>query len=347
MAPYVPALACNVHVRAARTRDDRPMTSRKLFPAAPLVLTLALGICGPAAAQAGQPSVPARADSEQTVTLEQVTVNGLLFDVRTAGPKDGDVVFLLHGFPQTSFQWRKQLPVLAAAGYRVIAPDLRAVSPGARPAGVLAYNIINYLDDLLKLADHYQAPRFHLVGHDVGGTVAWGAGMVFPAKLKSLTVLSVPHPAAYAKQLSDPNSCQRKASWWYSEVLKPDAAQNPALWAVLRDSWSTMAPDAAAEYQRVLGTPDAMDAAINVFRANFTESLEVPAAAPVPIEVPTVYVWGDRDVNNCGDGEPLTRALCPGSYRYEQLEGVSHWISEEAPDQLNRILLEHFASHPE
>jgi pimeloyl-ACP methyl ester carboxylesterase len=339
---------CSFSERAMTVR----MTLRKPGHSATFFLVLCLGGCGDFVDELEQtpasalPQVTETPRTDGGIALEKLTINGLVFDVRTAGPSDGDVVFLLHGFPQTSYEWRKQIPVLAAAGYRVIAPDLRGISPGARPPAVLDYNIVNYLDDLLKMAAHYNAPRFHLVGHDVGGMVAWGMGMVLPEKLKSLTVLSDPHPAAWAKQLSDPNSCQRKASWWYEEVLKDDrAAQEEKLWPLLLETWSGMEPDAQAEYKRLLGTPDAIQAALNIFRASFSNGLEVPAALPLPVTAPTVYIWGDRDVNNCGDGEPMTRELCPVSYRYEELKGVSHWIPEEAPDQLNAILLDHLGSH--
>lgn len=314
------------------------------------LLTLALGLCTHVVDAAVAAAFPPRArvettqsDPDAALRMERVSINGLQFDVRTAGPTDGEVVFLLHGFPQTSYQWRKQIPVLARAGYRVIAPDLRGTSPGARPASTLEYNIVNYLDDLLKTAEHYGATRFHLVGHDVGGTVAWGAGMLFPEKIRTLTVLSVPHPAAFAKQLSDPSSCQRKASWWYQEILDPASTKDEFLWSLLRETWATMEPSAAAEYERVLGTQDAIDAALKVFRANFDADLKIQAALPLPIQVPTMYVWGTRDPNNCGDGEAMTRELCPVAYRYEELAGVGHWISEEAADALNARLLAHLA----
>jgi pimeloyl-ACP methyl ester carboxylesterase len=347
-------MASDVPAADRRPRNDVCMSPPAHHPFALLFLMLSLGACSDTLEDAALTSPPARAEvqspaaaSDDEVVLEQIAINGLVFDVRTAGPSDGEVVFLLHGFPQTSYQWRAQIPVLARAGYRVIAPDLRGVSPGARPAATFEYNIVNLLDDLLKMATHYGAPRFHVVGHDVGGTVAWGAAMLFPEKIKTLTALSVPHPAAYAKQLSDPNSCQRKASWWYQEILRPDAARNEFLWSLLRDTWATMDPSAVAEYQRVLGTPEAIEAALKVFRANFDQDLKIQAALPLPIQVPTVYVWGDRDPNNCGDGEPMTRALCPVSYRYEELAGVGHWISEQAADQLNAILLEHLGAHRE
>lgn len=279
---------------------------------------------------------------EPTITVEQVKLNGLTFDVRTAGPKTGDVVILLHGFPESSYEWRYQIPALARAGYRVLAPDLRGTSVGARPTAVNQYGLLKMVDDVVKLASAKNAKRFHLVGHDVGALVAWGTSQLYGGKLKSLTAISVPHPGAFAEQLSDPNSCQSKASAWYNDVVKPGSAERllrgePSL---LLDVWSSFPPEAAAEYRRQLGTPAALDSVLNIWRANFKNG-KPQGALPIPITVPTLYVWGDQDPYNCGDGEPATKRLVWGRYQFARFEGVGHWIPEQATERFNELLLAH------
>jgi pimeloyl-ACP methyl ester carboxylesterase len=294
-------------------------------------------------------ALSASADAAAAIDVELFDINGLTFEVRTAGPKRGELVILLHGFPESSYEWRHQITALAAAGYRVLAPNLRGTSPGARPSDVEAYSLLNLVDDVLKLADAAKARRFHLVGHDWGGMVAWGTAQLFGGRLLSLTAVSVPHPGAFADMLSDPQSCQSKASAWYNEVIAPDAAERAlageSLGQIsLLDTWSSFAPDAQAEYEGLLGTPEALDKTFHLWRANMKDG-KPTLALPIPVFVPTLYVWGDRDPFNCGEGEPMTKRLVWAPYRFERIEGADHWIPELEPERLNRALLSHLRRH--
>ena len=274
--------------------------------------------------------------------LERVTLGELHFDVYTAGPRDGEVVMLLHGFPESAFEWRHQIPRLAAAGYRVLAPNMRGYSPGARPARVEDYAFLNFVLDTVGIADALGAWRFHLVGHDEGGRVAWATGQFFGLRLKSLTAISTPHPGAFAAQLADPASCQSMASAGYDDLLEPDAAEkllrgDPPL---LLDVWAGLGPDAEAEYTRLLGTPDALEHAIAPWRANFIDG-QPQGALPLPVLVPTLYIWGEMDPFNCGDGEPMSRRLSWGPYRFVSLPEVGHFVPEQAPDRFYDELIRH------
>ncbi|MGH9182018.1 MAG: alpha/beta fold hydrolase, partial [Acidimicrobiales bacterium] len=136
----------------------------------------------------------------------------LVFDALAAGPDDGPLVLLLHGFPQSSGEWRSQLAALAGQGYRAVAPDQRGYSPGARPDGVDAYRMPLLVGDVLAMADELGAGRFHLVGHDWGAAVAWYTAAAHPDRLLSLTAVSVPHPMAFAKALASPSGDQAERS---------------------------------------------------------------------------------------------------------------------------------------
>ena len=136
------------------------------------------------------------------VTLTDPDSGELVFDVLVAGPDDGPAVILLHGFPETAQSWVHQTPVLAAAGYRVIAPDQRGYSPDARPTEVTAYRTDRLVADVVGLADALGVDRFHLVGHDWGGAVAWQVAGRHPDRLLTLTVLSTPHPAAFVPRVA-------------------------------------------------------------------------------------------------------------------------------------------------
>ncbi|MET0388389.1 MAG: alpha/beta hydrolase [Polyangiales bacterium] len=301
---------------------------------------------GPSAQQIGalyaapEPTTP-------EITIEQFTRGELTFDVRTGGPKTGEAVIFLHGFPESSFEWRHQLQPLAAAGYHVIAPDLRGTGANAKPKAVEDYSLLVYVEDVLALADHYGAERFHVVGHDVGGLVAWGTSQFAGNRVLSLTAVSVPHPGAYAAKLADPDSCQSAASAWYGDLLKDGAAARllagePPL---LVDAWTTLGPEAEAEYRRLLGTPALLDAAINVWRANFIDG-QPQGALPIPVLVPTLYIWGADDPYNCGrEAEPLTRSLVWAKYTAEELPGRGHFLPEEVPDAFYASLVSHLRNY--
>lgn len=298
----------------------------------------------PALASASPPAAFAYLrEAPETESIQQVKLNGLVFDVRVAGPRRGEVVILLHGFPETSYEWRHQIPALAAAGFRVLAPDMRGTSPGARPEEVDQYGLLNFVSDVIELANAYGAARFHLVGHDVGALVSWGTAQLHALRVITLTALSVPHPGAFARELSDPESCQSKASSWYNDIVNdPQAAEkllagDPPL---LLDVWNSFPSDASAEYRRVLGTPAALDAVINIWRANFIDG-EPQGAFPIPVITPVLYLWGQKDPYNCPEGEPLTRLLSWGGYRFVSMPEVGHFIAEQAPDQFNGLLITH------
>ena len=131
----------------------------------------------------------------------RLRARGLVFDARTAGPPAGELVVLLHGFPQTAACWIRGAETLAAAGYRVLAPGQRGHSPGARPAAVRAYRMPELVADVLALAEAAGAARFHLVGHDWGGAVAWALAGRHPERVATLTSVSTPHPRAFAAAL--------------------------------------------------------------------------------------------------------------------------------------------------
>lgn len=315
----------------------------------PLLSWLCLACAGPDEAVDSEPVEPAAlrfeaAPADVPIAIETRKLNGLSFQVRTAGARGGELVILLHGFPESSYEWRYQLRALAAAGYRVLAPDLRGYCSGARPEAVDQYGLLSFVSDVLALADSEGAFRFHLVGHDVGALVAWGTAQLSGVRLRSLTALSVPHPAAFAEALKDPSSCQSKASAWYADVVLPGAAtallDDPG--SLLRMVWASFPADAASEYERALGTPAALDGALNTWRANFVDG-QPQGALPVPVFVPTLFLWGDKDPYNCGDTEPLTRLLTWAPYRFERLSGLGHFLPEEAPELITRLLLGHLA----
>ncbi len=140
--------------------------------------------------------------TDDGITMTQVDAGGFTFDVRIAGPDDGEVVILLHGFPQTSYEWRHQLRALGEAGFRAVAPDQRGYSPGARPPRIEDYALPLLVGDVIGVADALGADRFHVVGHDWGAVVAWALAIAAQDRVITANPVSVPHPDAFARVLS-------------------------------------------------------------------------------------------------------------------------------------------------
>ena len=144
---------------------------------------------------------------------------GLTFDVQDAGPREGEAVVLLHGWPQDHSAWSRVVPALHAAGLRTLAPDQRGYSPGARPRGRAAYGMGELVDDVVALLDAAELSRAHVVGHDWGGAVGWALAERHPERVRTLTVLSTPHHHAMAWAMRHGDQLRR--SWYMAAFQLP------------------------------------------------------------------------------------------------------------------------------
>lgn len=278
--------------------------------------------------------------------MERYTRDGLVFDVRDAGPPDGPVVVLLHGFPQRNDSWNAVIDRLTAAGYRCLAPNQRGYSPGARPPRRRDYRMSELVADVGALIDASGAPRVHLVGHDWGAGVAWGVAAELPDRLATVSPVSVPHPAAFLKSFG--TSRQGLASWymgffqlpWLPEWLLTRGKGAVAA-KTLRRSGQTAA--AAERDAQAMIEPGALTGGLNWYRglplSNLRDSNQ-------RISVPTMYVWSDDDIALKPKGARNTARYVDGEYRFEVMPGVSHWIPDTEPDRLADLLLDWFAAHP-
>ena len=277
-----------------------------------------------------------------TERMTSFTRDGLAFDVRDAGPVDGRPVVLLHGFPQDSRSWDAVSPFLHARGYRTIAPDQRGYSPGARPRPRRAYRPSELTQDIVELIEVAGLGPVHLVGHDWGAAVAWEVAAKRPDLLRSLTALSVPHPGAFARAMF--TSSQALKSWYMFFFQLPWLPE----WEISSGkSWqhslrsTGMSAKAAARDAELMRDRGAARGALNWYRAMMFSS---PLALRAKITVPTLYLWSDGDTAIGPKGAALTPHFVAGPYTYEVLQGVSHWIPDEAPEQLDALLARHFDS---
>lgn len=259
------------------------------------------------------------------------------FDAIAAGPADGRPILLLHGFPEAAVSWEYQVSVLGARGYRAVAPDQRGYSPGVRPERPEAYGVTELVGDVLAMADELGWRRFDLAGHDWGGAVAWWTAGRHPDRLRSLTVVSTPHPQALSHAMRTDED-QHQRSQYMTEfrqrsverrMLADDAE------ALRRIFEWQIEPSRIDEYVRRLSEPGALTAALNWYRAG------KPGGVLGKIEVPTLYVWSTEDVAFGSMAALDTEHWVSGPYRFEMLEDVSHWVPEAAPEILTAHLLRH------
>lgn len=269
----------------------------------------------------------------------------LTFDVSDMGPLDARATILLHGFPEDRHCWDAVGEPLAAAGYRVLAPDQRGYSPRARPAGRRAYAISELSGDVIALADAAGCEKFDLVGHDWGGGVAWDVAARHPTRVRTLTVLSTPHPRAFLASMT--KSSQLLHSWYMVFFQIPGLPE-----AMFRFGGGDRSKESlrragldeqtAARYAARFAEPGAMTGPINWYRG-----LPFDAREPSPdVVVPTLYVWSDGDGFLTRTAAELTARHVSGPYRFEVLAGENHWLPTGAPAKVSALLLEHLAAHP-
>jgi pimeloyl-ACP methyl ester carboxylesterase len=279
--------------------------------------------------------------------IREIRCRGFGFPADVAGRPGAPLVLLLHGFPQTRYSWRAQLPALAAAGYRAVAPDQRGVAPTARPEGVEAYAIEELAADALAMADALDAERFHLVGHDWGGQLAWWIAAHRPERVRTLCVLSRPHPAAFARAMrEDPGQPGR--SRHHRTFQERDAADRLLADGARRLRRALEAqgvpPDDASAYLASFGRRPALDAALNWYRAASRSGGLAPELPSV--RVPTLYLWGDADATVGRAAAEATGAFVDAPYHFEVIPGAGHFLTDQAAEHVTRALLAQLAQLP-
>lgn len=268
----------------------------------------------------------------------QLAVRGHVFDVEVNGPENAPAVLLLHGFPQTSHCWRDVVPQLR--GFRTVAPDQRGYSAGARPDGIESYRMPELVADALALLDALGAEQAHVVGHDWGAAVAWQLGARHPDRVRTLSIVSVPHPRAFINALRTDED-QRQKSLYMRDFARPgyDAELLAGDAALLRSAYGGLSEVDVEAYVTRAREPGALAAWLRWYAAQRLEDIaDTPA-----VVVPTLYVWPDQDVALGRTAAEATAEWVEGPYRFEVLQGMSHWVPEQAPAALGRLLLEHLS----
>ena len=277
------------------------------------------------------------------------TAPGLVFDVSVAGPADGTLVLMLHGFGVSRFLWNAQVEALGQAGYHAVAPNQRGYASGARPDPTdhPAYQIPHLIADALAIATRLGRPnrRFHLAGHDWGGSLSWQIADEHPELLASLTMLSRPHPRAFNAALAMPDGEQKRRSSHHTRFLDPKAGPDNladnAKWLRTRLTANGVPPEAIERHLSVIGNPEAMEAALAWYRASGTRHQSVG-----PTQTPTLFIWGDADDTVGRAAAEGTGEFIAAPYQFEVLPEVGHYAPDQAPARVSALMLDHLARHP-
>lgn len=281
------------------------------------------------------------------VSERRLTVNGVTLNVAEAGY--GAPVLLLHGFPDSWQLWRHQIAALADSGFRVIAPDLRGFGESDKPESVDDYNLLNLVGDVAGLLDELEVHRSVVVGHDWGAALAWAFAAFVPDRVEKLVAVSVGHPEAFAGAGVE----QKQLSWYmlwfqFPGVAETGLAEND--WAFFRDwAWGGARPgdDEDADRQiAAMSRPGALTAGLNWYRANVAPAAyhhDATAFGVPAVSCPTMGVWSSGDMALTEQQMTGSEKYVSGPWRYERIEGVSHWVPVHAADRLSALLLDFLA----
>jgi epoxide hydrolase 4 len=278
------------------------------------------------------------------ITHETIKTNGVSLHVAQAGDKNNPLVIMLHGFPEFWYGWRKQIEVIAAAGYWVWIPDQRGYNLSDKPKGHAAYNLDELAADVMGLIEAAGRERCVLVGHDWGGAVAWWVANKHPDKLEKLITLNIPHHRVFAKALR--TSWRQKRKSWY--IFFFQLPRLPEFVLGFRKHWQlekvirtsregTFTGAELQQYHEAWGQPGAIKAMLNWYRAAFK-------AAPCPpkdprITVPTLLMWGKKDTALGWEMAQPSIDLCDEG-RLVFLDDATHWLAAEEPERVNELMVE-------
>jgi pimeloyl-ACP methyl ester carboxylesterase len=264
---------------------------------------------------------------------------------------EGPLVVLLHGFPEFWFSWRFQIPALASAGLRVVAPDMRGYNLSTRPSGVPAYDIDRLAGDVRDLIHERGAKSAFLAGHDWGAAVAWVTAMNHPEVVERLAILNVPHPRRLLRGLRTP---RQLAKSWYMFFFQlpwlPERLVRARRWWFFRYGFEHDARPGAFtredidRYVEAWSQPDATTTTINYYRSVFRQSPRRAEARLRQVDAPTLVVWGERDRYLGADLAEPDPSDVPNLDRVVRLPDASHWVHHDEPEQVTQLLAEFFSS---
>jgi pimeloyl-ACP methyl ester carboxylesterase len=274
-----------------------------------------------------------------TIKETRFRTNGIELSGLEAGPIDGPLVVMLHGFPEIAWSWRHHVDVLAARGFHVVAPDMRGYNDSDKPKGLRAYHLDELANDVVGLADHFGVDRFQLVGHDWGAAVAWWVGLQHPERLARLVCLNVPHPRVMERHLRGDLE-QMRRSWYiafFQLPVLPERVLTRGSGRILQKTSNpgSFSDDDLAHYRAAWRKPGAATAMLNYYRAiRF-----FPRPKNKRVQAPTLVIWGAKDHALKKEMAAESVAQCDDG-RLELIDDATHWVQHDAKDRVATLLAE-------
>jgi pimeloyl-ACP methyl ester carboxylesterase len=270
-----------------------------------------------------------------------INANGLRFRVLADGPAQGELVLMLHGFPEGAESWSKALDAVARVGGLAVAPDMRGYGLSDAPAEVHDYRMEALVEDAVQLVKAFGRDAAHIAGHDWGAVVAWFFAIAHPEMTSSLTALSVGHPAALADAMRDPD--QQARSRYIDLFLMEGKAERVLAEEDMRRLGAMLGvaiPRPVVEhFMRSLARPGRLTAALNYYRANLSRDQPWSALRRRDkVRAPATLLWGDADPALGRAQAEGTAAYVTGDFELDVLDGAGHWLQFERPDEVSRAL---------
>jgi epoxide hydrolase 4 len=292
--------------------------------------------------------VKARLHGRRELSVEDISFQNGVVDLHAvaAGPKDGPVVVLLHGFPEFWYGWRRQIEPLAAAGFRAIVPDQRGYNLSDKPSGIAAYSLTELVSDVIAIANQLGREKIFLAGHDWGAAVAWSAALLHPKRIAKLAVLNVPHPSVMRKFLST-RPRQFLRSWymfffqlpWLPEAFFSAFNFRTGSQALSHSSRpGTFSADDLKQYRAAWSQRGALTGMINWYRALFRTRVKFPDKT---VRVPTRILWGERDAFLLGEMARESLHYCTNAELFT-FANATHWLQHEEPARVSELLIDFF-----
>src|SRR5690242_4516090 len=260
---------------------------------------------------------------------------------------EGPLIVLLHGFPEFWYGWRRQLQPLAAAGFRVVAPDMRGYNLSSRPDDVAAYDSATLAGDIRDLIRERGAQSAFLAGHDWGGTAAWATAMIHPEVVDRLAILNAAHPRKLSQGLHHPD--QLRKSWYFFFFALPDlpeAVVHANNWHFFRhflhDANPPYTPEETDRYIQAWSQPGAATGMINYYRSSVRHNRKPAAAARRPVTPPTLAIGRQQDHYLGPELAGPAHGDVPHLDRVQRLPGASHRVHHHEADRVNQLLTDFF-----
>lgn len=274
---------------------------------------------------------------------KKIRINQLEFDTLVSGYENDQLVILLHGFPESSYVFRRLIEDLVSHGYYCIAPNLRGYSTNARPRGKKNYEIKHLVSDVLEIAKSVNKERFHLIGHDWGSAIGWQVAHDYPELIISWTGISVPHPQSFFEAILNDPEQQKKSKYirLFQLPILPELNIKFNDFKLLRQLWNEQSEDEIENYLSILKEPGALTAMLNYYRAGYKVIKQARKKQIMEeISVPTLFIWGNKDVAIGKKAVDESHRFMKGEYSFLELDG-GHWLIQTHFIKVKEAILDH------